>query len=257
MEEQPFQVKTPEYVSLQFQLANLGSRATASIIDHAIIFIAQVIVLLGLAFLAGLSLEFDLISPGWIIALVFIILFVFNFGYFIILEYFWGGRTIGKRILGIRVIQENGHNITFLSSIIRNFLRLIDSLPSSYALGILMVFIHSKHKRLGDLAAGTIVVHERGKGKPSKLDRYIEGKGISEYTISVDEQNLHVFSQKDWELLNRYCHRLPNLDQLTKEKLNKEIASILLPKLNIMTYQGKEEMLLLALYLHLRKIWSY
>lgn len=256
MEEQPFQVKTPEYVSLQFQLANLGSRATASIIDYAIIIIAQILVFLGLAFLAGFTSEFYFFSSGWIIAIVFIILFVFNFGYFIILEYFWGGRTIGKRIIGIRVIQENGHNITLLSSIIRNFLRLIDSLPSSYALGILMIFLHSKHKRLGDLAAGTIVVHERGKGKASKLDRYIERKGVSEYTISVEEQDLHVFSQKDWELLNRYCHRLPNLDHATKEKLNKEIASILLPKLN-MTYHGNEEMLLLALYLHLRKIWSY
>src|SRR5690554_7293137 len=126
MEEQPFQVKTPEYVSLQFQLANLGSRATASIIDYAIIIIAQILVFLGLAFLAGFTSEFYFFSSGWIIAIVFIILFVFNFGYFIILEYFWGGRTIGKRIIGIRVIQENGHNITLLSSIIRNFLRLID-----------------------------------------------------------------------------------------------------------------------------------
>ena len=87
MEEQPFQVKTPEYVSLQFQLANLGSRATASIIDYAIIIIAQILVFLGLAFLAGFTSEFYFFSSGWIIAIVFIILFVFNFGYFIILDW--------------------------------------------------------------------------------------------------------------------------------------------------------------------------
>lgn len=256
MEEQPFQVKTPEYVSLQFQLANLGSRATASIIDHLIIIVAQVLTLIGFSFLAGLTAEAIPMSSGWIIAIILIIIFIFNFGYFIILEYFWGGRTIGKRILGIRVIQENGHNITFLSSIIRNFLRLIDSLPSSYALGILLIFLHSKHKRLGDLAAGTIVVHERGKQETSKLKRYIDSKGITEYTISIEEQELHVFSQKDWELLDKYCQRLPNLDTQTKNKLNKEIADILLPKINI-TYNGNEEMLLLALYLNLKKIWSY
>ena len=256
MEEQPFQVKTPEYVSLQFQLANLGSRATASIIDHLIILVAQVITIVAFSFLGLLTAEVSPMSPGWIIAIIFIIIFAFNFGYFIISEYFWGGRTIGKRILGIRVIQENGHNITFLSSIIRNFLRLIDMLPSSYALGILMVFLHSKHKRLGDLAAGTIVVHERGKQETPKLRRYIESKGITEYTIAIEEQELHVFTQKDWDLLNKYCHRLPNLDLQTKAKLNKEIANILFPKLNI-TPNGNEEMLLLALYLNLKKLWSY
>ncbi|MFK4996937.1 RDD family protein [Bacillus sp. N9] len=63
-----------------------------------------------------------------------------NWGYFIVFEFVSGGRTIGKRVIGIRVIQDNGHSITFLSSLIRNLLRVIDSLPTSYLLGMIMIF---------------------------------------------------------------------------------------------------------------------
>ncbi len=103
------------------------------------------------------------------IGIIIIILFIINWGYFFAFEYFSGGRTLGKKVIGIRVIQDNGHSVTLLSSLIRNLLRIIDSLPASYFLGMMMMFFHSKHKRLGDFVAGTIVVHERKTKSNKKL----------------------------------------------------------------------------------------
>ncbi|GAE29698.1 RDD family protein [Halalkalibacter hemicellulosilyticus] len=181
MNQEQVQVKTPEYVSLQFQSAGLGSRASAFIIDQAIIMIANITILIGAIYLMDFMGLF--MGTSWVpIAIVTILAFLINWGYFFFLEYFTGGRTLGKKMLGIRVMQENGHSITLLSSFIRNLLRIVDQLPAGYLLGILMIFFHSKHKRLGDLAAGTLVVHERRVRKRKKktaIEKEIERRGIT------------------------------------------------------------------------------
>ena len=164
MNQEQVDIKTPEFVSLQFQLAGLGSRTAAFIIDQLILMIVNVIIIICLGFvLYGFDDLFYLADEfmSYPIAITLIVLFLLNWGYFFVLEYFSGGKTIGKRVVGIRVIQENGHSFTILSSFIRNLVRIIDSLPANYLVGMLMIFFHPKNKRIGDLMAGTIVVHER------------------------------------------------------------------------------------------------
>lgn len=173
MQDESISIKTPEYVSLQFNAAGLGSRSLAFIIDQFILMAINIaIIVILVLFMEGQGaalMMFDSMTVP--VAIAIILIFLINTGYFFVLEYFTGGRTIGKKILGIRVIQDNGHSITLLSSIIRNFMRLIDSLPTGYLVGILMIFFHSQHKRLGDMVAGTLVVHERSKkkGKSKKV----------------------------------------------------------------------------------------
>src|SRR4051812_2709416 len=130
MHEEHLDIKTPEFVSLQFQIAGLGSRSAAFIIDQLILMAFNILSVVLLFFtLDGMSkMEFLFIEDSLPIAITIIALFIINWGYFFAFEFFSGGRTFGKKLMGIRVIQENGHSITLLSSFIRNLIRIIDSL---------------------------------------------------------------------------------------------------------------------------------
>jgi len=78
--------------------------------------------------------------------------------YFIVLEWLWDGRTLGKRMFGLRVISADGSPASFTAVLVRNLLRIVDFLPAFYGLGLLAIVLSSRSQRLGDLAAGTYVV---------------------------------------------------------------------------------------------------
>ena len=257
-------IKTPEYVSLQFHSAGLGSRAAAFILDTILLVIVNILIVIALIFGLNASL-FDYVQtdmPSYMFAGVIILMFILNWSYYFLLEYFTGGRTFGKKMLGIRVIQENGHSITLLSSLIRNFLRIIDMLPANYLVGMLMIFFHSKHKRLGDLVAGTIVVHERRgkKKKASKLDKLIDEKGLNAEGGLVEEWALKSLGAKEWKLLKTYADRLDSLSTDDRIVLTRKMADILFPKIGLdpssKHYDELEDMLL-VLYLQMKDEWEY
>ena len=266
MHEEQVDIRTPEYVSLQFQPAGLGSRAAALMIDQIILGILNILIV-GILFFATTGNTgpfgwylFDVNSTLW--GLAIIALFVLNWGYFFTLEYFWGGKTVGKHLLGIRVIQENGHSVTLLSCFIRNLLRIIDMLPASYFIGMIMIFLHSKHKRVGDIVAGTIVVHERRvkrKRKEKAIEKEIRQRGLQKEGLSVEEWTLKQLGTKEWSLVNTYTNRFMQLPLSERNHLSKKLADILFPKLEIdmegMTYEDLENTLLL-LYLALREEWE-
>jgi uncharacterized RDD family membrane protein YckC len=154
-------IDTPEQIALEFSLASVGSRFLALGIDTSF----QV---LGFVFLAvfaqiatiGSSLSLAVLQP-WVFALLLFAGFLIYYGYFAMFEIWWGGQTPGKRIIGLRVISVSGRPITAFEAILRNLVRIADQLPGMYAIGIVSVFVSAKHQRLGDFAAGTVVVHER------------------------------------------------------------------------------------------------
>ncbi len=92
--------------------------------------------------------------------------FLLNWGYFTLFEAFWGGRTPGKRVARIRVIQQSGRPIGLFESMARNFIRYVDQIPFFYAVGVIAMFSTRQHQRLGDLAAGTLVVRDREQETP-------------------------------------------------------------------------------------------
>ncbi|MGG4166586.1 RDD family protein [Rossellomorea vietnamensis] len=264
MHEEQVDIRTPEYVSLKFQPAGLGSRAAALMIDQIILTIINISIVVFLFFvLADDNLKLNMFDfNSVLLGFVLITIFVINWGYFFALEYFWGGKTVGKRMLGIRVMQENGHSVTLLSCFIRNLMRIIDMLPVSYFLGMIMIFLHSKHKRLGDIVAGTIVVHERrvkGKKKEKAIEKEIRERGLRQEDLSVEEWTLKQLGTKEWNLVRTYANRFRQLPLSERNHLSKKLADILFPKLGIdmdgKTYEELENTLFL-LYLAMREDWE-
>ncbi len=268
MDEKHLDIKTPEYVSLQFEPAGLGSRAAAHILDQLILVVANiVIVVIGIFVLMGLNnptpIEFLPYQLGSLpFAIMIILLFVVNWGYFLAFEYFAGGRTPGKYWLGIRVIQGNGQSITLLSSFIRNLMRIIDMLPAYYLVGIIMVFFHSQHKRLGDIVAGTIVVHERKKKRKKKqtpIEKEMELRGITKDGLVLEEYAIKALGTKEWKLLKAYSQRFVQLPVEKRNQLTKQLAELLLPKIGINPDQKEYELerILLTLYVILKDEWEF
>ncbi|MBD8005121.1 RDD family protein [Bacillus norwichensis] len=263
MEKEQVGVKTPEFVSIQFQLAGLGSRMAAYMLDWLILCVLNVIIIIiPLILLIDGNPFYDDVASV-VIAILIIALFVLNWGYFIFMEFYFGGKTIGKRVLGIRVIQDNGHSLTLLSSFIRNFMRIVDSLPSGYLTGLLMIFFHPKHKRVGDLVAGTIVVHERKAkrlGKLTPVEKEIQRRGLSKHEIVIDQFSLRALTAKDWNLIRTYSSRLLQLPLEERHDLTKQVAEILFPKIGWST-NGKNtrelEDALFILYLNLKDEWEF
>ena len=142
-------------------LAGIGSRFIAVLIDTLLWFACLVV--LGLVFwVFQPAVEaFSQLSSQWQVAIWTFVLFLLNWGYFTLFEAFWNGRTPGKRIARIRVIQRSGRPIGFLESLARNLVRYVDQIPFFYAVGVIVMFITRQHQRLGDLAAGTLVVRDR------------------------------------------------------------------------------------------------
>jgi uncharacterized RDD family membrane protein YckC len=155
--EDRISLATPEGVTLEVTLAGVGSRFVAALIDQ----------LLRLAVLGALFLAVALlgrgadVSFGGVVAVILVAVFVVQFGYDVAFETLASGRTPGKRWTGLRVVKIGGAPVGFLTSALRNILRLVDYLPGFYLVGILAVLFTRNNQRLGDLAAGTIVVRER------------------------------------------------------------------------------------------------
>jgi uncharacterized RDD family membrane protein YckC len=159
-------IDTPELVENEMPLAGIGSRFLALLIDY-LIWIAGYYLLDWLwgVFLPGLK-NFSELSYQWAVALRIITFFAFNWGYFTLFEAFWNGRTPGKRLVHIHVIQRSGRAIGLFESMARNLVRFIDQIPFFYAVGLITMFCTRQHQRLGDLAAGTLVVRERSIVEP-------------------------------------------------------------------------------------------
>jgi uncharacterized RDD family membrane protein YckC len=157
-------IDTPEQVALEFPLAGVGSRFLALAID---MLLQIAIALLVLAAVAG---AWSLLRPRsggpWFLAVVIIAGFLLFYGYFAGFEAFWHGQTPGKRLVGLRVLSVTGRPARIDEAILRNLLRVIDQLPGVYAIGIVTMLISSRNQRLGDLAAGTVVVHEKALSAP-------------------------------------------------------------------------------------------
>jgi uncharacterized RDD family membrane protein YckC len=148
-------VATPERVSFDYQVAGLGTRAIAQILDLLILTGVLIAVSL-LAFGAGAAT-----NSGTAAVLVIVIGgFIAVFGYFWISEALWSGQTIGKKVFRLRAVGDRGEPLTFMQAGIRNVVRIVDFLPYGYGVGMVVLFANGKGKRLGDLAAGTIVVKD-------------------------------------------------------------------------------------------------
>jgi uncharacterized RDD family membrane protein YckC len=148
-------IATPEGVSLELVLAGVGSRFVARLLDTLI----QAVIIFALEL--GI---YATSAPGVVRALARVLLFLVIFAYDIPFEVFNRGRTIGKVAAGIRVVGDLGEPVHFFTSAIRTILRVVDFLPVFYIAGVVSMVATQRDQRLGDLAAGTLVVRERFPG---------------------------------------------------------------------------------------------
>ncbi len=157
-------IDTPENVTFDYDVAGIGSRFLAALADTALIILAQLLLLAAAILVATLVFDtsiFDSDILSWTLAIMGILSFLFLWGYYIFFEILWNGQTPGKRWVGLRVIRMDGTPITASEAVIRNLVRIIDLLPSGYGVGVITMFISENSRRVGDLVAGTLVVHDR------------------------------------------------------------------------------------------------
>jgi uncharacterized RDD family membrane protein YckC len=148
-------VATPERVSFDYQVAGLGTRAIAQVVD-LLILSAVLIAVLVTGVTVGVAIGSDTIAT-----LIEVLgSFVIVFGYFWVSEGLWSGQTVGKKIFRLRAVGDRGEPLTFMQAGIRNVVRIVDFLPYGYGVGFVVLFVNGRGKRLGDLAAGTIVVKD-------------------------------------------------------------------------------------------------
>lgn len=158
MDEQ-VSVITPESVGFSLEVAGLGSRFLALLLDS--LFKGVVVAILLFATIFSAPLLGGGVLTGVVMAVGFVLAGLVAALYHIVLEAAWSGRTPGKRLLGLRVVKDSGVPIGFWDALIRNLLRMVDYLPSFYLVGVVTIFASPLHKRVGDLAAGTVVIKER------------------------------------------------------------------------------------------------
>lgn len=169
------EVVTPEGVALQLPAAGPVPRAVAWSIDLVI----RVALMLAAAMLLGVLGK---LGTG----LFLIVGFVLQWGYMIVLEALWHGQTLGKRSMGLRVVLANGAPIGWPASITRNLLRVVDMLPFAYTAGLVVSLIDPSARRLGDLAAGTLVIHAQRAQRPG--DAPVNAVFVPQVVLRPEEQ---------------------------------------------------------------------
>ncbi|MCK5843844.1 MAG: RDD family protein [Victivallales bacterium] len=152
-------IRTPEGVSFPLHLAGPTTRSVAWFVDFACILLLQNIITYSLIFL-------KLLSPAISQAIALILYFALNIAYGIILEWFWDGKTLGKKLSGLRVVDAEGLKLTFPQVVMRNLMRFIDIFPMFFLTGGITCVLTRKYQRLGDLAAQTVVVRTVKAGRP-------------------------------------------------------------------------------------------
>ena len=151
-------------MAFAYRLAGLGSRGLALLLDSlaiAGIVLAEGAVLAGVGWaISAISARVAASASPWLLGAFVVAAFFTSWGYFIVGEGLRGGRTWGKKRLGIRVVRDDGSRARIGDAIIRNLLRLVDALPGSYAIGMFAILFTRRNKRLGDMAAGTVVIRD-------------------------------------------------------------------------------------------------
>ncbi|MCL2363263.1 MAG: RDD family protein [Defluviitaleaceae bacterium] len=148
---------TPANIELEYRLAGAGSRLAAFLIDFAIQLLVMGLIITSILVLHN-RVTYTLTAPdGAALAAILVVIFVVHFGYFTLLEMVMNGQSVGKRIFGLRAIRENGQPLVFSNILMRSLFRA--SIDMIYV-GLFVILFSKQHKRLGDMAAGTIVVSE-------------------------------------------------------------------------------------------------
>jgi len=220
-------IDTPEQIPLEFPLAGIGSRFLALAVDTSFQVVAGAALFLVAIAVPG--------SPGpslasrkvWAWALLVLLEFILQFGYFTLFEALWNGQTPGKRWTHLRVIQDSGRPITAYDAVARNMLRIVDSLPVLYGVAILTALLNARNKRLGDYVAGTVVVHE----KPVVLEA--GSRWDLESSSAASRYEVSRMSPEQFQLIEAYLLRRSQLAASVRAETARKITQRLAAQLEL------------------------
>lgn len=216
--EEYYRLETPENVELSYTPAGLGSRFLAAAIDTIIISLLVLVLIIAAAILFSASDRFGRAGTNLIIALVVLGVFLIFFGYYTFWEMRWNGQSPGKRAVGLRVIRDDGLPLNFSASMIRNLIRFFDFLPGSYGLGILTMLFSKRWKRLGDLAAGTLVVHDVSWVSPDLLRL--------QYATTDSASDHPRLTPREYELVRQYLMRYYSLTDDARQRIELKLVPL-------------------------------
>src|SRR6266702_3964831 len=209
-------VETPEHVEVRLELAGVGSRVAAALLDTILVYLSLMLLIL-----VGSDVgDVGGAGGGWVTAVFILLLFALIWGYFAAFEAWNGGRTPGKQALGIRVAMDTGQPVTAGAAVVRNLVRLLDCyfpfLPVLPAL--LLMFLNKSNKRLGDMAAGTIVVRDR------PTDWMLGAVSPAPPQEEPVETGPPELSEDEFRLLDRFLGRLNELNAAVQVRITTELA---------------------------------
>ena len=207
-------VVTPEAVALELDVAGLGSRMIAALIDGAI----QMVLYIAAAFLVA---AFHLGETATAV-LAIVGGFVILWGYFFIFEGLWHGRTPGKRAQRIRAVRTDGHPMSGPQMFVRNLVRIVDFLPAYYAIGAIAIVLTKRSQRIGDLAAGTLVIRERKATVPVP----VPPPPVPVFGSRLDASGV---SEATYQLVRSFLERRDSLEPAARQRVAEEIAQAVGP----------------------------
>lgn len=186
-------------VPIELPIAGPGGRSFAFIIDW------HIRVLLAAAWMFPLSLVVNNMSkggtrvPGWLELLTWLPPTLIYLLYHPVLEIMMGGRTPGKRIAGVRIVTTEGTAPSAGAILVRNLFRFIDGLPAFYVVGLVFTVMTARHQRIGDFAAGTLLVYD-DSSKAENLDS-LPRAGIARGISTADAELVEDLLER-WDLLD-------------------------------------------------------
>lgn len=210
-------VRTPESVAFSYELAGLGSRFLAVAVDFTIQ-VAFLALTLWLFWIAAGSRPLERgtiqVTQSLLVAIAVAVIFVIFFGYFIAFEALWNGQTPGKRMLGLRVVRDRGYPIDPSAAAIRNLVRVGEATIGFYAIAAIAVVLSPENKRLGDLAAATLVVRD---AKSTTLEHIVER---SEHAYSP----AGALTQEEHTLVDRFIARRSTMNHAVRAQIAARLA---------------------------------
>jgi uncharacterized RDD family membrane protein YckC len=209
-------LQTPESVELEFRLAGAGSRALALLIDYLIWGVLLFVLALAWSFSATILPEVIL---QFYVAIGLLLVFATYVGYFVFFETLWRGQTPGKRLTKIRVVREDGRPIGLQQALLRALLRPIDDL---FYLGLLFILFSKQEKRLGDMAAGTIVIEEGSADAKAQIELSNSAQALA--TQLNETGNISKLSPDDFATIREFLRRRKKLSPEARLSLSDKLA---------------------------------
>lgn len=223
--EDTVRIATPEGVELELPLAGIGSRLTARILDHLI----QLAIVVAIIAIFSGSVDTESESEAFVAIVGTLVLFAIFWVYDVAFEAFAGGRTPGKRAVGIRVVGMGGEPIGFPAAAVRNLLRLIDEYLTIWICALVSILRSEKNQRVGDMAAGTMVVRERSAEAGGEVSIGVAHLGDLEQAATWDTTAI---TDVELAAARRFLQRRYEADPRSRAQLAADLANRLQPKVN-------------------------